>query len=671
MGYRLSGFLLCFWLPHLAIANTLQVKGINRSGEPQLVVIRIDDRESPPYADRFNGEHWVLPGPFEIQQTLSNLRAVNGRILETPYQQTLVFSPSSKIEVQSQQKIEIPQLDAILAFDFGEPDNVELGFSAPPTDPLITFDRGRAQSNPDPLTRDGARVPKQTLPLVAGRYWIALWLDDSGAWEWVPYYLQRTVSLDGQILLDEAISEADWRRRYASFAPDYPELIDSLAQPTLIAPIDVGDQPELAIASDHAAGKFIAGLVIAESQASLEQLIQQRRDRLSRAWPITPKTIRSEFGPLSSSERFALGEWRFFELPPDSEVSGSSTLDVQVYSRQRQLRRHQLSGNLLMHTEDRLHPDVNAGPYGGVLAIRGRTSGQFSLQVDQNAVEVHIHDLTRPLPKPVGLFWEAPFWISQQYPGDPNPFFEQFLCDQAQLNDWGLKILAPSWPLPLEADTAEIFSSMQDPDVVSYAEWRRLPDNPDGILRALSPSPISLLDEPSNTRNTTDDLMRTRERFDGIRLAGFLNNPRDLPWIAQLDRSYLNDGFGLNPKRLRSLASQGHELWLYNIENPRWGAGLALQQEALNGAVFWHARLPTAWPGNPTDGRETDISWIGDPTEICEPLKPSAQLFRLVQGVEDQRWARWAQQQGLPVTQSQSDSILKRWRANLIEHTHQ
>lgn len=671
MGYRLGWFLLCYWLPQLVLANTLQVTGINHADEPQVVVIRIDDRESPPYADRFNGEHWVLPGPFEIQQNLSNLRAVNGRTLKTPYQQTLVFSPSSQIEVQSQQQIEIPQLDAILALDFGEPSNIELGFTAPSTDPLITFDRGRAQTNPDPLTRDGARIPKQTLPLKAGRYWIALWLDDPGAWEWVPYFLRRTVQLDDQVLLDEATSEAAWRQRYASFAPDYPGLIDSLAMPTLVAFIDVSDQPELAIDSDHAAGQFIAGLVVAESQASLEQLIQQRRERLSRAWPITPKTVRSEFGPISNTEHAALGEWRFFELPPDSEVRASSTLDIRVYSRQRQLRRHQLSGNLLMHTEDTLHPDDNAGPHGGVLAIRGRTPGQFSLEVGQQAIDIEIHDLTRPLPKPVGLFWEAPFWINQQNPDNPNPFFEQFLCDQTQLNDWGLKILAPSWPLPLAIDNAEIFSSMQDPDVVSYAEWRRLPDNPDSILQALRPFPISLLDEPSNTRNPTDDLIRTRERFDGIHLAGFLNSPRDLPWIAQLDRSYLNDGFGLNPKRLRSLASQGHELWLYNIENPRWGAGLALHQESLTGAVFWHARLPTAWPGNPTDGRETDISWIGDPTEICEPLKPNAQLFRLVQGVEDQRWARWAQQQGLPVTQSRSDAILKRWRTHLIEHVHQ
>lgn len=671
MGYRLSGLLLCFWLPHFATANTLQVTGINHSDDPQVLVVRIDDRESPPYVDRFNGEHWVLPGPFDIQQSLSNLRAVNGRILKTPYQQTLVFSPSSQIEIQSQQIIEIPELDAVLALDFGEPDNVELGFTAPSTDPLITFDRGRAQTNPDPLTRDGARMSTQILPLESGSYWIALWLDDPGAWEWVPYYLRRTVKLDGQVLLNEATSEAEWRQHYASFAPDYAELMDSLARPTLIAQIDVGAQPKLTIDSDHAAGQFIAGLVVAESQASLERLIQQRQDRLSRAWPITPKTLRSEFGPLSSTEQAALGEWRFFELPAGSEVRSSSTLDLRIYSRQRQLRRHQLSGNLLMHTEDRLHPDVNAGPYGGVLAIRGRTPGEFSVQVDQNAVEVQIHDLTRPLPKPVGLFWEAPFWISQQYPSDPNPFFEQFLCDQAQLNDWGLKILAPSWPLPLEADTAEIFSSMQDPDVVSYAEWRRLPANPDDILRALSPSPISLLDEPSNTRNTTDDLMRTRERFDGIRLAGFLNNPRDLPWIAQLDRSYLNDGFGLHPKRLRSLAGQGHELWLYNIENPRWGAGIALHNESLDGALFWHARLPTAWPGNPTDGRETDISWIGDPIEICEPIKPSAQLFELVQGIEDQRWARWAQQQGLPVTQSQSRSILERWRTHLLSQVHQ
>ena len=45
----------------------LVLRGENRADAPRRVVLRVDDRATPPYADRANVERLVPPGPFVLR----------------------------------------------------------------------------------------------------------------------------------------------------------------------------------------------------------------------------------------------------------------------------------------------------------------------------------------------------------------------------------------------------------------------------------------------------------------------------------------------------------------------------------------------------------------------------------------------------------------------------
>ena len=57
-------------LPPLA---ELVVHGNNHAQSPRVLVVRVDDRPSPDYADRVNEERLVPPGPFTLRLRLACL----------------------------------------------------------------------------------------------------------------------------------------------------------------------------------------------------------------------------------------------------------------------------------------------------------------------------------------------------------------------------------------------------------------------------------------------------------------------------------------------------------------------------------------------------------------------------------------------------------------------
>ena len=48
----------------LPALSELVIQGVNRTGEPRIVVVRVDDRPNAAYSDRANEERLVPPGPF-------------------------------------------------------------------------------------------------------------------------------------------------------------------------------------------------------------------------------------------------------------------------------------------------------------------------------------------------------------------------------------------------------------------------------------------------------------------------------------------------------------------------------------------------------------------------------------------------------------------------------
>jgi hypothetical protein len=84
------------------------------------------------------------------------------------------------------------------------------------------------------------------------------------------------------------------------------------------------------------------------------------------------------------------------------------------------------------------------------------------------------------------------------------------------------------------------------------------------------------------------------------------------------------------------------------MEQPRLAAGFYLWRVKAAGYLQWHARMPTADPFDPTDGREGDIQFLYPTAEIC-PAVPDLDrnLLRIADGVTDLRWVLWLEQRAI------------------------
>ena len=161
------------------------------------------------------------------------------------------------------------------------------------------------------------------------------------------------------------------------------------------------------------------------------------------------------------------------------------------------------------------------------------------------------------------------------------------------------------------------------------------------------PQPLwSVADEPSNPDQAKFDLAgwigQLRAASPGIRLAGHLNTPGDLRFASLFDTVLLNPGFGIDADKLDQLKASGKSVWLYNTSAPRQTAGLWLWRTSAERYVQWHARMPTADPFDPIDGREADFQMIYPSAAVCL-VQPDIHrdLLAMAEGIVDQRWLLW------------------------------
>ena len=79
----------------------------------------------------------------------------------------------------------------------------------------------------------------------------------------------------------------------------------------------------------------------------------------------------------------------------------------------------------------------------------------------------------------------------------------------------------------------------------------------------------------------------------------------------------------------------------YNTGRPRLTAGFYLWQVEAEGYLQWHARMPTADPYDPTDGREDDFQFLYPAVAPCDESEISEGVIALSEGIGDLRWAMW------------------------------
>ena len=78
------------------------------------------------------------------------------------------------------------------------------------------------------------------------------------------------------------------------------------------------------------------------------------------------------------------------------------------------------------------------------------------------------------------------------------------------------------------------------------------------------------------------------------------------------------------------------------MTNKRLAAGFFLWKYKLSGYLQWHARMPTADPFDPTDGREDDQQLLPVMAELCAKVADlHPDLIEIAEGITDHKWLNW------------------------------
>jgi len=393
------------------------------------------------------------------------------------------------------------------------------------------------------------------------------------------------------------------------------------------------------------------------------------------------------------------GALRLALLSPDNETAQSvelalpaladATLDARLFAAQWRAERTAANANLLVRWANLLRSDLRGfnltanDPRLLTLWVNapenakpGSYSGKITLAYDKNWIEWPLEVEVLPVNLPSAR-QSAGFYLDEAphltYFAATKPDRDrQIACDLAILHSFGLDGSAP----PLSTPQGESPDFIYDSEVaqaaglkspwLAYTPAKRafaqqglaaaaLIAQAERRLDSLGiPAPMwSIADEPSNPDQNPQDLARWAEALKaqnpGIHLAGHLNNPADQRFLSLFDTVLINAGFGLDLSTINALKQKGKSVWLYNTDRPRLTAGAWLWRSNADHYLQWHARMPTADPYDPTDGREGDVQMFYPTLETCSKHQPLGRdLLLMAEGVNDQRWLNWLDVQTTP-----------------------
>ena len=452
---------------------------------------------------------------------------------------------------------------------------------------------------------------------------------------------------------------------------------------------------------------FLAGVLAEpyEDYRVRKQVEQQRAQRWRENWRITstPPSVDSTLKLQARHQalliaRGTVGNFLYElsgtgeEQAPLADLKRPSLNGIELEAELRwgqwRLQRTTLSGTSMRLGDDYLRGGkIPAVPTTGLsrrLHIRvyvpegapsGRYRGELKLQVAGRVLQVPIDltvpDLQLPPPdRPVGVYLDRSVhfgWFDET----KSEADKALACDLNFLRRQGLSGLAPPMTTPADkqglsrliSEVSLVRQSGYQATFLAYAPFKRLvgqlglekaasrlaaveteltANNLPGLLWAIA-------DEPGNPGSDTDPIRiasQIRAFHPKARLAGQLNHPGDEKSIEAYDVALINAGYGVNKERIRQLTDKGVEPWLYNMEQFRAAAGFFLWRSSTKGYLQWHARMPTADPFDPTDGREDDVQLLLPHAEPCPEVQDVDKgLFDLAEGIVDLRWLLWLEQQ--------------------------
>lgn len=360
-------------------------------------------------------------------------------------------------------------------------------------------------------------------------------------------------------------------------------------------------------------------------------------------------------------------------------------LDVQAFAAQWRAERIATNSNLLVRKANMLHSRltdlglaagdprlyelwISAPPN----APAGVYSGKMTLTFAQRWIEIPLEVEVLPIelpraPRPAGFYLdEAPHLT--YFAETHGARAAQIGCDLDTFRRFGISGTAPPLSTPrgdltaFLADTQIAVSGSVEAPWLAYAPAKRmLSDQGAGAVQLMKqtelalmkrglPSPVwSIADEPSNPDQGAfqlDDWAKAlRKELPDIRLAGHLNAPQDQKFLPLFDTVLINGGYGLDVDTIEALKTAGKSVWLYNTDFPRLSAGAWAWRSGAEHYLQWHARMPTADPYDPTDGREGDVQIFYPQPEVCAQTLLGRDIFDMAEGLVDQRWLEWLDMQ--------------------------
>ncbi|MBJ7538253.1 hypothetical protein [Marinomonas transparens] len=293
------------------------------------------------------------------------------------------------------------------------------------------------------------------------------------------------------------------------------------------------------------------------------------------------------------------------------------------------------------------------------------TLAKGKLIFEQGELSTTFIPLNMTLPQaqqPVGLYLDyAPHlsWFSsqdaEQQAKQDYRFFKQF----------GLTGVAPALPTPnTSSESIQGFKRAAQlplltgllPPFPAYTPLKRmltqpLPELLETLAALNSLDSIllwSLGDEPGLFPDLDKKLMALNTKLaksrPSLQRYAQLNHKQHDKLAAQFPHLLINQGYDLSASRFADLQTQGSDYYLYNLDNLRAAAGHYLWRSKAKGFWQWHARMPTAHPYDPTDGREDDVQFLMPTEHHGKQIIIRSDLLSLRTGINDLRWLTWLSQ---------------------------
>jgi hypothetical protein len=292
--------------PPAAPGAELLIEGVNENDRPLAIWVRADGPGSRDFGSRANLFRAVPPGAFRLFVNRADLVTPAGAPLDLGVDPSVrVFAHDGAAGLSDVSAVwvspETPPA-GVIALDFGAPGGpVFPGFTPANAEaPEVAGRRIVEVTRPgaDALARDGlAGVETITLAPPPGRYRVKLWLEDLGAWEYMPHALRHRVRINGRTILDRTDTPGSWVRDRWLAGVERRIALDADAWSAFGArrmglpseSVEIGpDGLRVELAGDAPGAVFVAALaVVPEADAPwLDSVERNQAERFRARWPV-------------------------------------------------------------------------------------------------------------------------------------------------------------------------------------------------------------------------------------------------------------------------------------------------------------------------------------------------------------------------------------------------